>query len=238
MKAPIKKKIRLVLITLLSLVVVGGAGIYWFMLRDSAAAPLALHANPSLSRAASRPVGSGDWPVGAGAGAAATTAGYRVKERVLGVGADTATGRTHDVTGSVTVVDQKVTAAHFVVDMATLKSNKSLRDSVLKTTAIDTNRFPTASFTLTHPIALPATAPGKVSTVRARGELQLHGVTKPVSVTLHYEQTKTGFVILADMAIVMADYSIKAPSVAGVVSVEDHGSFELLANLAKQPSTT
>jgi hypothetical protein len=54
-----------------------------------------------------------------------------------------------------------------------------------------------------------------------------------VSVALHYQQTGAGFVVLADMPITMADYSIKAPSVAGVVSVQDHGSFELLANLAK-----
>ncbi len=39
------------------------------------------------------------------------------------------------------------------------------------------------------------------------------------------------------MPIVMADYSIKAPNVAGIVSVDNHGSFELLANLAKQPSS-
>ncbi len=52
--------------------------------------------------------------------------------------------------------------------------------------------------------------------------------------TLRYEQTKIGFVLLADMPIVMADYSIKAPSVAGVVSVDDHGSFELLVDLAKR----
>ena len=166
---------------------------------------------------------------GPGNGDQATTAGYRVKERVFGVGADTATGRTHDVTGSVTVAGQRVTAAEFTVDMATLKSNKSLRDAVLKTAAIDTNKFPTAAFTLSDPIALPDITPGKVYTVDARGKLRLHGVSKSVSVTLRYEQTKTGFVLLADMPIVMADYSIKAPSVAGVVSVDDHGSFELLS---------
>jgi len=238
MKALTNNKLRSILVSLLCLLVAGGAGVYWFMLRDSAAAPLALHTDASLSRTASSTVLSGDWTVVAGAGAQATTAGYRVKERVLGIGADTATGRTHDVTGSVVVVGREVTAARFTVNMTTLKSNKSLRDDVLKTTAIDTNSFPTSSFTLTDPIALPATPPGKVTTVEARGRLLLHGVSNRVSVTLHYEQTRTGFLLLADMPIVMADYSIKAPSVAGVVSVEDHGSFELLANLARQPANT
>lgn len=230
-------KIRWILIPLLSLIVVGGAGMYWFMLRNNAAAPLTLRTEPALSRTAVNTDLSGQWTVVAGTGAEATTAGYRVNERVFGVGTDTATGRTHDVVGSVTVLGQRVTSAWFLVDMATLKSNKSLRDSVLKTAAIQTNKFPTAAFILTEPIALPDIAVGKVYEVDARGKLQLHGVSNSVSVDLHFEQTTTGFVLLADMPIVMADYSIKAPNVAGIVSVDNHGSFELLANLAKQPSS-
>ena len=225
-------KIRWILLPLLGLIV-GVAGVYWFMLRDNAAAPLALHTDSALSRTAAGTDVNGQWSVVPGTTSQPTTAGYRVDERVLAVGADTATGRTHDVTGSVTVAGRRVTSAQFTVDMATLTSNKSLRDSVLKTTAIQTNRFPTASFTLTEPIALPDIVPGKVYTVEAHGRLHLHGVSNSVSVTLHFEQTTTDFVLLADMPIVMSDYSIKAPDVAGVVSVENHGSFELLANLAR-----
>ena len=92
MKALIKHKLRLVLIPLLCLVVAGGAGVYWFMLRDSAAAPLALRTDASVSRAVSGTDLNGTWTVVPGAGDEATTAGYRVKERVFGVGADTATG--------------------------------------------------------------------------------------------------------------------------------------------------
>jgi polyisoprenoid-binding protein YceI len=227
-------KIRWVLIPFLCLMVAGAAGVYWFMLRDSAAPPLALRAQTSLSRAVSDTETNGQWTVVAGPSDQATTAGYRVKERVFGVGADTATGRTQDVTGSVTVVDQRVTAANFTVDMSALKSNKSLRDSVLKTEAIETDKYPTATFTLTHPIALPDITSGRIYKVAARGRLQLHGESNAVSVTLRYERTKTGMVVLADLPIVMADYGIKAPSVAGVVSVDDYGSFELLANLAQR----
>jgi polyisoprenoid-binding protein YceI len=234
MKTLIQHKIRWILIPLICFVVAGGAGVYWFMLRDSSAPPLALRTEAALSSAESGTNLSGTWRVVAGAGEQATTAGYRVKERVFGVGADTATGRTHDVTGTVTVAGTRVTAARFIVDMATLKSNKSLRDSVLKTEAIETNKYPTAGFTLTKPIALSTVTPGKIYTVETRGVLQLHGVSRRVSVTLRYEETKTGFELLVDMPIVMADYSIKAPSVAGIVSVENHGSLELLANLAKR----
>jgi polyisoprenoid-binding protein YceI len=230
-------KIRWVLIPFLCLVVAGAAGVYWFMLRDSAAAPLAIRAETSLSRAVSAAAVNGQWTVVAGPQDQATTAGYRVKERVFGVGADTATGRTHDVTGSVTVVDRRVTAANFTVGMSSLKSNKSLRDTVLKTAAIETDKYPTATFTLSHPITLPDIAPDQIYKVDARGRLQLHGVSNSVSVALRYERTRAGMVVLADMPITMADYDIKAPSVAGAVSVDNHGSLELLVNLIQRPPT-
>ena len=233
MKVFVKRKIWLILIPVLGVIVVGGAGFYW-MLSGTSAAPLTLRASAPISAAVSGSDLSGHWTVVAGPLDDPTTAGYRVEEKVVGgLASDTATGRTGDVTGSVTVVGDQVTAADFTVDMATLKSDKSLRDTVLKTNAIETNRYPTAEFTLADPIGLPSIIPGKIYTANARGTLRLHGVSRVVDVTLQYQETKTGIVLLADMPITMADYSIKAPSIAGVVAVENHGSFELRANLVK-----
>ena len=228
------RKLRWILVSLLCLAVAGGAGAYWFLLRDTSASQLALHADAAVSAASSTDL-SGEWTAVAGVGEEATTAGYRVQEKVVGgLVKTTATGRTSDVTGSVTVVGRQVTAAHFTVNMTTLKSDKSPRDSVLKSSGIQTNEYPSAAFTLTDPVTLPSIGTGEIYALEARGTLELHGVSKQVTVTLHYKATKTGFVVLADMPIKMADYAIKAPSMAGIVSVDDHGSFELLASLAKR----
>jgi len=233
MKISVKTKLLWILLPVLTLVVVGGAGLSW-MLSGSSAAPLALKAGGSSSSATSADDLSGQWRVVPGPAEEATTAGYRVEEKVAGgLVSDTATGRTGDVTGSVTVAGSQVTAAHLTVNMTTLKSDKSLRDTVLKTNAIQTTQYPTAAFTLTDPIALPQFTPGKVYRLDAHGTLLLHGVSKSVIVALRCQQTNTGFVLLADVPIVMADYAIKPPSIAGVVSVQNHGSFELLVNLAK-----
>ena len=233
MKTFIRRHLRWLVAGFVGVVVLTGAAFYW-MLSGTSAAPLALQARAAVSQAASTTELNGQWRVVPGPASEATTAGYRVKERVVGgIASDTATGRTGDVTGSVTVVANHVTAASFTVNMTTLKSDKSLRDSVLKTVGIQTSKYPTAGFTLTSPIALPAMVPGKIYQLTARGMLRLHGVSKLVSLTLHTEQTDTGFVVLADLPISMSDYGIKAPSIGGVVSVEHHGSFELLANLAK-----
>ena len=233
MKALSKKKILWILVPLLGLVLLAGGAFYW-MLSGSSAAPLALEARTSVAPATSSADLSGQWKVVPGPADQATTAGYRVVEKVAGgLASDTATGRTSAVTGSVTVAGKKVTAANFTVNMTTLKSDKSLRDSVLKTVGIQTSKYPTAAFTLTDPITLPDVTAGKIYQVNARGTLLLHGVSKSVSVTLHCQETATGIVVLADMPISMADYGIQAPSIAGVVSVDHHGSFELLVNLAK-----
>lgn len=233
MKAISKKRIVWVLLPLMALVLIGGGAFYW-MLSGTAAAPLALQANTASAQTPKAPALSGHWIVVPGPADQATTAGYRVVEKVAGgLASDTATGRTGDVTGSVTVVGTRVTAAVFTVNMTSLRSDKSLRDTVLKTVGIQTTRYPTAAFTLTNPVDLPKTTPGKIGRVSVRGTLRLHGISKAVSVSLQYQQNKTGFVVLADVPISMTDYSIAAPSVAGVVSVDHHGSFEIRVNLSR-----
>jgi polyisoprenoid-binding protein YceI len=233
MKSSVKKKILWILVPVLALVVIAGAGVSW-MLSGSSAAPLTLEVGGFPPPAASAGNLNGQWKVIPGPAKETTSAGYRVVEKVAGgLVTDTATGRTGDVTGSVTVVGNRVTTATFTVNMTSLKSDKSLRDAVLKTNAIQTAKYPTAVFTLADPIALPDITPGRIYRVSARGTLLLHGVSKLVTVSLQYQQANTGFVVLADMPIVMGDYAIKAPSIAGVVSVQNHGSFELRANLAK-----
>ena len=233
MKTFFRKHLRWIVAAFVGVVVLAGGAFYW-MLSGTSAAPLALQARASVTRTATDNELNGTWTVVPGPADQATTAGYRVKEKVAGgIASDTATGRTSAVTGSVTVAADHVTAASFTVNMTTLKSDKSLRDSVLKTVGIQTSKYPTAGFTLTSPIALPTFTPGKIYTLAARGILRLHGASKAVSIALRCEQTDTGFVVLADMPITMSDYGIKAPSIGGVVSVEHHGSFELLANLAK-----
>ena len=104
MKISKKKRLLWILVPLIALIVVGGAGVSW-MLSGSSAAPLALKAGGSSSSGAVRrrpewamesrpgPSGPGDhgWLPSGG-------------KSYGGLLSDTATGRTSDVTGSVTVV--------------------------------------------------------------------------------------------------------------------------------------
>jgi polyisoprenoid-binding protein YceI len=62
--------------------------------------------------------------------------------------------------------------------------------------------------------------------VPAQGRLTLHGVTKPVTVQLEARYDGSGIEVAGTAPVVLADFGINAPDTP-VVSVEDHGSFEL-----------
>ena len=82
----------------------------------------------------------------------ATYAGYRIDEELAGFGANTAVGRTQDVTGSLTVDGTTVSALDVTVDMTTLRSDDDRRDDQLRDRGLQTSGFPTATFTLTTPV--------------------------------------------------------------------------------------
>lgn len=179
---------------------------------------------------------AGTWtvvPGGSGSGDG-TYAGYQVKE-VFAAGARkvTARGHTGAVTGELTVANGSVTAAKVTVDTTTLTSDEGQRDRAIKGRGLETDRFPTAVFTLTDPVELPALRDGKLATVTATGTLTLHGETKPVSVELTVRPLGDTFAINGTIPVAFDDYGIEAPSVGGFVSVEDNGAVELLINFAK-----
>ena len=174
---------------------------------------------------------AGTWQVTAGPGdteATTTFAGYRIDEELGGgIGAQTAAGRTGDVTGTVTIADGQVTEANFEVDMSTLKSSDERRDNQLTGRGLETDAFPTAGFELTEPVALPDDAvTGDQLTFSAPGELTLHGVTKPVTIELQADLREDLIAIVGDAPIVLTDYEISPPTGGFVVSVSDQGSLE------------
>ena len=165
---------------------------------------------------------AGTWTVGTG-----SQAGYRVKETLAGQ-STTAVGRTSAVSGSLTIKASAITAASFTVQMAQVTSDRSQRDGQFTGRIMDTARYPTAVFTLTQPIELGAvSAVGDTVTLRATGNLTLHGTTNKVSFDVEAKRTAAGLAASGDIAIRYADYGIDNPSF-GFVSVGDSGTIEFL----------
>ena len=116
--------------------------------------------------------------------------GYRVVEVLFGQDTE-GVGRTDQISGQFTIAGDQVTDASFEVDMQTVASDESRRDSQFNGRLMDTATFPTATFVLTAPIELGAVpADGTPVTATATGDLTLRGVTKPVTFDVQ-AQTRT-----------------------------------------------
>lgn len=179
--------------------------------------------------ATAAPVTTAAAPAGGSAWVAtdASQVGYRVEEVLFGVNT-TATGRTNQVTGSLTIEGTQVTTTEFTVDVASIASDESKRDEQFRGRIMSADEFPTATFTLTSPIELGADpAEGLQVTVPATGELTLRGVTQPVTfdVTALLQNGLIG--VQGAIPVVFADYAIQNPSVSGITT-EDNGLVEFI----------
>ena len=174
--------------------VAAGAGILgvWYVLfRDSgpAAVGTAAPVLPSNAPVSSLATTDGTWSIDPSVGSFSDFSdawvGYRVKEQLVNIGGATAVGRTPDVTGTLTLDGTTLTAAAITADLTTLRSDESMRDGQLARQGVQTNQFPTATFTLTAPIELGTLpAPGQSVSVTATGDMTLHGQTKSVQIPL------------------------------------------------------
>jgi polyisoprenoid-binding protein YceI len=180
----------------------------------------------------------GAWEVEAGDGTDQTTfAGYRVTEELANIGATEAVGRTGDIAGTLVLEGTTVVEVEVEVDLSTLESDKSGRDAQLRRQALETNTFPTATFTLTTPIELDAVpAEGAPIDVVAQGDLTLHGVTNAVELPLEAQLVGDRIAVVGSLQVAFADYAISAPQAVAVLSVEDVATMEFQLFYARTES--
>jgi polyisoprenoid-binding protein YceI len=222
----------------------GGAFVYIHFISGPAPAPLGLKpggtsapagtgstASPGsaqASAAAHTTALSGTWRVASG-----SVVGYRVKEVLMGQN-NIAVGRTHSISGTLTISGARVTAGQFTVQMATVKSDESERDVQFNGRIMETSTYPTGTLRLTRPITLaPVPAAGVVKAYRATADLTLHGHTRPVSFALSAERAGTGLEVSGAIPVVFADYDIGNPSFGSFVTTGQSGTMEFLVRFRR-----
>jgi len=247
---------RLIIAATAVIVAVGGFVVYDQVLRGDSAAALAL---PTASTASNAPTASaaaaasgapassagtsdasardvaGTWNV-----AANSVAGYRVREQLANLPAESdAVGRTDKVTGSITVDSSgtatTLTDASLSVDMTSLASDKTMRDNRLRREGLETDAFPTATFTLTAPVEVPAAAlTGTPSDITLTGDLTIHGVTKSVQIPAQAQLVDGTIQVAGSLSFPLSDFGITAPNIGGfIVSIADDGTLEFLVSFTK-----
>jgi polyisoprenoid-binding protein YceI len=154
--------------------------------------------------------------------------GYRVNETLAQNRANTAVGRTPLVSGNLVLAGSTITSVEVTADLTGLRSDDDRRDGRLRDQAIETNRYPEATFRLTAPIELGAKpADGATFTAAATGDLTLHGVTRTVTVPIEARLTGDVVSVTGSIDIAFADYAIERPTSFLVLSIEDHGVMEV-----------
>lgn len=235
-----QKSAKVALIACVVVVVGGALGFWWFVLRDTAPERASLSAigGPSATTIAggsAAPGGTGN-PLGAAspdgtwsvAPSSDVFAGYRIQEIFAGETVKKeAAGRTPAVSGTLTVQGSTIPSARITADLSQLKSDRAQRDNMIKTRGLETERFPSATFELTEPITLPGSPQvGQSVAVKAKGNLTLHGVTKPAEMALQAEWKGDTIAVAGGTTVVLADFGMD-PVTTPMVSVDDQGELEV-----------
>lgn len=218
-----RRILKLLVLTVVVVVVGGGAALYWFVIRSDAK-PRA-HIVQTHVRAGGAL--DGTWTLHPSDGR--SFVGYRVQEQFAAATIEsTATGRTGDVQGTLRVNGTTVDDVTVTANLATLKSDKSLRDERLHTMGIETDKFPDAKFVLTQPIQLAQVpAEGQTLDTTAVGDFTLHGVTRRVSIPVQGRWDGQAVQVVGHLPVTFSDYRIDPPNIGGFTSVSDHGALEL-----------
>jgi polyisoprenoid-binding protein YceI len=243
---------RFIILAVLAVVAiaVGGFIAYDQVLRGDAVDALTLPASSPAAAATAEPSTAapassgepatttgvaGTWNVTTG-----TQAGYRVRERLANLPAESdAIGRTEDVTGSITVEANgdgaRLTGGTLTVDTTTITSDESRRDNRLRSEGLQTDQFPTATFTLTQPVDVPAAAlQGTATDITLIGDLTLHGVTKSVEILAQAQLVGDTVQVAGSVTFPLSDFQISPPNVGGfILSIAEEGTLEFLVTFSK-----
>lgn len=129
---------------------------------------------------------------------------------------ETFTGKTDHAAGIVTLNPAALGDAIEVrveVDMASLKTGSGMRDRHMREEHLHTDKFPQAVFTAASltDLSAPELAAGQEVTAVAHGEMELHGVKKPLDAPVVLSMQDGALHVVAHFPITLADYAISRP---------------------------
>ena len=164
---------------------------------------------------------------------------YRIREQLVRMDMpNDAIGKTTDVSGGIGIgTDGKIIPgeSRFVVGVASLKSDRDMRDGYVRRRVLQTDQFPIVEFTPTEFRGLPKNLQGSGShTFDVLGNLTVRGVTKPTTWHVTAEQKNGQFTGSASTLFTFSDFNIDQPRVPVLLSVQDTIRLEYDFNLVSK----
>jgi polyisoprenoid-binding protein YceI len=162
-----------------------------------------------------------------------TTASYSIEETFINQNnrVGTAVGKTNAVQGELTLNYEDPSASQFgqfVVDISTLTSDRPRRDNAIREQWLESASYPLTTFVVKEVRGFPADAQeGQSIQFQLVGDMTLKETTRPatwdVTATLAGDRL-TG---QATTFIMLQDYNVPPPSIAGILSVTDGAQLTL-----------
>jgi polyisoprenoid-binding protein YceI len=164
---------------------------------------------------------------------AGSKARYRVTEQLAGISfSSDAVGTTETITGALIVNPDGSFAAgsKITVDLRTLTSDQSMRDSYIQTRTLETGKFPMLELVPKRAAGLPAPlASGNQAQVGFQlvTDVTLHGVTKETTWNVVATLRPDGVAGRATTTVDFATFGMTKPTLARLLSVEDKIHLEI-----------
>ena len=210
------------------------AFIYFVLFPTSSPKPFTISSTTAAAPVSSRTTLAGRWAIAPG-----SQAGYRVREKLGFLPAESdAVGRTSEITGAAVLTESKgvvtVTKASFVVAVNTLKSNEAQRDEHIQTIGLESATYPKATFTLSTPVRLPASAlSGRVFRASVTGVFIIHGTSRRLTLPLQMRVSSSAIQAVGSLTFPWGEFGMTAPSVGGFVNVSSTATMEFDLDLAR-----
>jgi polyisoprenoid-binding protein YceI len=131
---------------------------------------------------------------------------------------------TADIAHSTVSLTFPVTGLKVAADGEPPEDVPKVQDKMTGPEVLDMAHFAAISF---HSTAIESKSPGPAGyDLQLKGELSLHGVTKPLTIPLHVELGDQTLTATGHVSLRQSDYALKPVSVAGVVKVKDELALE------------
>jgi polyisoprenoid-binding protein YceI len=151
---------------------------------------------------------------------------YRVREQLMGVDfPNDAIGKTSQVRGTLmldSAGNVMEDGSSFTIDAATITSDKSRRDGFVRGRVLETEQYPTITFTPTSITGGSSTLPSSgTRTLTMRGNLVVKGVSHPTVWTAEATFARDTVSGTSSTAFTFDEFGLTKPRVPVVLSVAD-----------------
>jgi polyisoprenoid-binding protein YceI len=145
-------------------------------------------------------------------------------------------GITGDVSGDFLLTPDtqpSVKSLKIVVDLRSLDSGAPERDDHVRNDTLEVTKYPYATFSVDDAQILPGSySEGQTAMFKLKGEMTLHGITRPETFDLQAKLANNTITGTATTLIHLQDFKMRPPQTTAVVTITVSNAVTLMVNFS------